>query len=39
MTTTVGVLDKNGKLLTGLTASEIDWLSPTARSTAACCRR
>jgi len=26
MTNTVGVLDKNGKLLTGLTASEIDRL-------------
>ena len=26
MTNTVGVLDKNGKLLTGLTASEIDGL-------------
>ena len=39
MTNTAGVLDKNGKLLTGLTASEIDDCSPTARSPAACCRR
>jgi hypothetical protein len=34
MTNTVGVLDKNGTLLTGLTASEIEALPPTAPSMA-----
>ena len=39
MTNTVGVLDKNGSLLTGLTAREIDALLAAARSVAACCPR
>jgi acetylglutamate kinase len=33
------VLDKDGKLLTGLTPSQIDAWWPTARCPAACCPR
>ena len=40
MTNTTGVLDKNGKLLTGLTASEIDGAVRRRHDlTAACCPR
>jgi acetylglutamate kinase len=39
MTNTPGVLDKEGKLLTGLSAQQVDACLPMAPSMAACCPR